>query len=78
MHAIQIQTVTLKGAINLDSADSRESRGNGESMAKVDVSVRVTDCLANTSSNVQAGTFFVTYKKCNFHCRFYNNTDAFP
>lgn len=38
MHTYTYTDVTLKGAIHLDSADSRESRGNGESMAKVDVS----------------------------------------
>jgi len=55
-------TVTCQGAINLDRADERGSRGYGESV-RVGVAVTLTGlgglmCLSNTLSDVENGTVF--------------------
>lgn len=56
------KTITHKGAINLDGADEKGSRGYGESV-RVGVAVTVTGlgglvCLANTASDVERGAVF--------------------
>ena len=55
-------TFSHRGAINLDGADEKGSRGYGESV-RVGVAVTVTGlgglaCLANTASDVERGTVF--------------------
>ncbi len=56
------QIFSHQGAINLDGADEKGSRGYGESV-RVGVAVTVTGlgglaCLANTTSDVERGTVF--------------------